>query len=112
MSVCALKRLRDYRKKIHHPQAKANRVANNTISQAMAKETSGVDTISVKHVSVKVMTMHDGNRHGAMNRSISAGMIGEILYKPSTKCAMKGARPVDLPYRGTLMQAYRFGVAC
>ena len=77
-------------KKIRHLQAKANRVADNSVNQAVAATTRGADKVVVEGVSTKGMTAHGGSRKRGMNRSMAESRQGEFLMKVEQKCVLEG----------------------
>ena len=99
--IRALKSLRDrhtkggrrwsrINKKIRRLQAKANRVADDSINQAVAKVVGGADRVVVENVSPKEMTVRGGNRKKGMNRSMHESGVGKFLRKVEAVCGREG----------------------
>ena len=84
------RRWRRLNKKIRHLQAKANRVAGNSVNQAVAETVRGADRVVVEGVSTKSMTARGGSRKRGMNRSMRESHQGEFLRKVEQKCELEG----------------------
>ena len=77
-------------RKIKRLQRKSNNIATDTINQAMAKITTGVDAVMVEDLHVKSMTVHGGNRKRRLNRSMRENRAGAFLSKLESKSGMRG----------------------
>ena len=99
--IRALKSLRDrhtkggrrwsrLNKKIRRLQVKANRVADDSVNQTVAKVVKGTDKVAVEHLNIKAMTAHGGNYKRTMNRSMRSNRVGEFMMKLKNKCEWEG----------------------
>ena len=84
-------------KRIRRLQAKANRVADNSVNQAVAGVVRGADRVVAERISIRGMTAHGGNRKRGMNRSMRESGVGKFLRKVGEKCEQAGVALDGVP---------------
>lgn len=88
-------------KKVRRLQAKANRVGENSVNQAVARTVKGADVVVVEGVDVKAMTAAGGNHKKNINRPMRESRAGEFLKKVDQKCWSEGRGLVEAPAQHT-----------